>query len=179
METITTEIQRYPIGRFSRPEGYSAIAVAKAIAILEGLPRKLLANVSNFSPADWNRRYRPGSWTIHQLANHIVDANINNYTRFKFALTEDNPVIMPYLEDLWSDLPDAKNGDMHPSLDLLNALHAKWVQSLRTMSEADFGRSFFHPKMDRSVPLYEAIAMYAWHSEHHLAQIRLAITNPV
>lgn len=178
METTATEIQRYPIGRFSRPEEYSAMAVAKAIAILEGLPRKLWANVSNFTPADWNRRYRPGSWTIRQLTNHIVDANLNNYTRFKFALTEDLPVIRPYLEDRWSDLPDAKAGDMRPSLDLLNALHAKWVQSLRTMGEVDFGRAFFHPQMNRSVPLYEAVAMYAWHSEHHLAQIRLAMTNP-
>lgn len=175
MDTTVPEILRFPIGRYARAEAYSPVGVSLAVASIEGLPRKLLANVSNLSPTGWDRQYRPGSWTVRQVANHIVDANVNNYTRFKFALTEDNPVIKPYLEDLWSELPDARGGDMRPALDLLNAIHSKWVQTLRGMGEAEYRRGFFHPKLDRIVPLFEAVGMYAWHGEHHLAQIRIAL----
>jgi uncharacterized damage-inducible protein DinB len=175
MDTTVPEILRFPIGRFKRPEGYAAAAVQQAIASIEGLPRKLLAGVSSLPVAGWQRQYRQGSWTVQQVTNHIVDANVNNYTRFKFALTEENPVIKPYLEELWSELPDARGGDMRPALELINAIHSKWVQTLRTMGEAEFRRGFFHPKLDRIVPLYEAVAMYAWHGEHHLAQIRAAL----
>lgn len=179
MEITKEEIQRYPIGRFSRPAEYSVISVAQAIAMIESLPRKLWANVSNLSPIDWKRQYRSGSWSVRQVANHIVDANINNYTRFKFALTEDNPTIKPYQEDRWADLADAKHGDIRPSLDLLNALHAKWVQCLRTLGEVEYNRTFHHPQTNRTVPLYEAVSLYAWHGEHHLAQIRRAIEGLV
>jgi uncharacterized damage-inducible protein DinB len=175
METIVPEIQRYPIGRFSRPEGYTAAGVNAAVHSIDCLPRKLLAVVSNLSRADWERQYRPGSWTIRQVAHHIVDANVNNYTRFKFALTEDNPTIKPYLEERWAELPDSRNGEMRPALDLISAIHSKWVQTLRVMGETEFRRTFFHPVQNRAVPLYEAAALYGWHGEHHLSQIRAAL----
>ena len=175
MDATVSEIQRFPIGRYVRLESYSPVAVSLAITSIEGLPRKLLANVSNLSPTGWNRQYRPGSWTVRQVANHIVDANVNNYTRFKFALTEDTPTIKPYLENLWSELPDARDGDMRPVLDLMSAIHSKWVQTLRSMGETEWRRGFFHPQMNRVVPLFEAAGMYAWHGDHHLAQIRIAL----
>jgi hypothetical protein len=175
LDTTVPEILKFPIGRFKRPEGYAADYVQQAIASIEGLPRKLLARVSSLTDAGWRRQYRPGSWTVQQVTNHIVDANVNNYTRFKFALTEENPAIKPYLENLWSDLPDARGGDMRPALALISAIHSKWAQTLRTMGETEFRRGFFHPHLDRVVPLYEAAGMYAWHGEHHLAQIRTAL----
>ncbi|HKP94572.1 MAG TPA: putative metal-dependent hydrolase [Fibrobacteria bacterium] len=177
MDTIVPEIQRYPIGRFSRPDEYSTAAVNLAINAIDCLPRKLLSLVSNLTRADWERGYRPGSWTVHQVTNHIVDANVNNYTRFKFALTEDNPTIKPYLEDRWSELPDARTGDMRPATDLISAIHSKWVQTLKTMGEPEFRRTFHHPQMNRDVPLYEAVALYAWHGDHHLSQIRVALSR--
>lgn len=175
MEAIANETERYPIGRFVRPADFSGAAVAAAVASIEGLPRKLLANVSNLSAADWGLQYRPGSWTVRQLVHHIVDANLNNYTRFKFALTEDNPVIKPYLEDRWAELEDARAGEMRPALDLMSALHTRWVQGMRLMDERQWCRAFFHPDQQRNVPLFEAAALYAWHGEHHLGQVRRAL----
>jgi uncharacterized damage-inducible protein DinB len=177
MDTTVPEIQRYPIGRFSRPDEYTTAGVNLAIASIDCLPRKLLSLVSNLSRENWERQYRPGSWTVRQVAHHIVDANVNNYTRFKFALTEDNPTIKPYVEDRWAELPDARTGDMRPALDLISAIHSKWIQTLRTMRETEFRRTFFHPRLDRAVPLYEAVGMYAWHGEHHLAHIRSALSR--
>ncbi len=169
--------KKFPIGVFIRPTQYNGDAVAKAIELLEVLPQKLLRLVSGISEVEWEKTYRPGSWTLRQVLNHLTDANVNNYTRFKFALTEDNPTIKPYLESLWSALPDASAGPVNPTLELLVAIHAKWGQSLRTMGEGEFRRTFFHPTTQRIVPLFEAVAMYAWHSEHHLAHIRLGLES--
>lgn len=177
MENTTLDARKFPIGRFAKPADYSPAAVAAAIAALEALPGKVLAEVANLSDTDWQRTYRPGGWTVRKVLSHLVDANVNNYTRFKFALTEENPAIKPYLEDLWSDLQDAREGDVKPTLDLLVAIQAKWVQCLRSLGEAEFRRAFFHPRMDRAVPLFEAVGMYAWHSDHHLAHIRLALQS--
>ncbi len=38
------------------------------------------------------------------------------------------------------------------------------------MTEQDFARTFVHPE-NGAQTLSESLALYAWHSEHHTAQI--------
>ena len=43
---------------------------------------------------------------------------------------------------------------------------------LGLMRDADFARTYQHPEQPgRSIPLSEVLAMYAWHSRHHVAHI--------
>jgi uncharacterized damage-inducible protein DinB len=42
---------------------------------------------------------------------------------------------------------------------------------LRAMELEDLHRVFIHPDTDREVRLDENIGIYAWHGNHHLAQI--------
>jgi hypothetical protein len=56
------------------------------------------------------------------------------------------------------------------SLNLLDALHIRWVAHLRNLQPADFARVFNHPELGR-VPLDRALAIYAWHGKHHIAHI--------
>jgi hypothetical protein len=56
-------------------------------------------------------------------------------------------------------------------LALLDGLHAKWVQILRSMKPEQFERTFFHPQSRETVRLWSAVNYYAWHGRHHTAQI--------
>lgn len=96
---------------------------------------------------------------------------MNAYTRFKLALTEEEPVIKPYDEARWAELPDVRVAPVETSLTLLECLHRRWVLLLRDLGPADFARRFRHPEHGRSIGLDEALAMYAWHGRHHVAQI--------
>jgi hypothetical protein len=60
------------------------------------------------------------------------------------------------------------------SLDLLDALHRRWITFLRALPDGDFNKAFMHPEWGR-VPLDEAIGMYAWHCRHHAAHIENAL----
>ena len=79
----------------------------------------------------------------------MADSHVNSYTRFKLALTEDRPVIKPYFEERWAELPDGKGGPIGLSLDILAGVHARLVSLLETLDEAAFNRSFFHPESKR------------------------------
>ncbi|OLC48658.1 MAG: hypothetical protein AUH43_08860 [Acidobacteria bacterium 13_1_40CM_65_14] len=92
----------------------------------------------------------------------------------KLAVTEDTPAVKTYEESLWADLPEAKSGAIQMSLDLLDALHRRWMAFLRALPERDFNKAFMHPEWGR-VPLDEAIGMYAWHCRHHAAHIENAL----
>ncbi len=95
---------------------------------------------------------------------------MNSYVRFRLALTEDNPTIKPYDEAKWAELPDARSGPVEESLGLLDAIHVRWVNLLRTLSPSDLERTFFHPEGGLS-RLDRTVGIYAWHGRHHTAHI--------
>ena len=95
---------------------------------------------------------------------------MNSYIRFKLTITEDKPTIKPYFEDRWAQLQDALVSPIEPSLDLLGALHQRWVWFLRSLKDEDFDRTFQHPELGL-VSLNKNVALYAWHSRHHVAHI--------
>jgi hypothetical protein len=163
---------RYPIGRFDMPAAKLQLAERERhIASLDTLPRRLRAVVAAFTPERWHTPYRPGGWTVHQLVHHIPDSHLNAYTRFELALTEQEPTIKPYDEGAWAMLADSEVCEPGVSLDLLEALHRRWVALLRSLGDDDFARTLRHPEHGHIFTVDQLLAMYGWHSEHHLAHI--------
>lgn len=170
MEDLRTEDLRYPIGPYAPPEAITRGDRAAWIKDIAFLPAALGTAVEGLSEAHLDTPYRPDGWTVRQVVHHVPDSHLNAYTRFKLALTEDTPTIKPYDEGRWAELPDA-TGPVAVSLDLLQALHARWVTLLHAMSDDDWARGYFHPEMGRTVPLDWALGMYAWHGRHHTAHV--------
>jgi uncharacterized damage-inducible protein DinB len=160
---------RYPIGRFDRAAAATLDRKA-AISILAALPENLRSAVSGLSDAQLDTPYREGGWTVRQVVHHLADSHLNAYARLRLALTEDWPTIKPYHEALWAELSDARTAPVQLSLDLLEALHARWVLLLEGLSPADWERGYDHPESGRQ-NVHQVVALYDWHSRHHLAQI--------
>ena len=57
-------------------------------------------------------------------------ATSNAYLRLRWALTEDGTVVKPYVEKDWAKLPDASSAPVEISLNLLDALHTRWLHTL-------------------------------------------------
>ena len=127
--------------------------------------------VDGLSGVDLERRYRAGGWTIRQVVHHVADSHMNGFTRIKLALTEDTPTIKPYDEKAFAGLGDMRL-PIDISLDLLTALHARWIAVYAEMSDQQFQRTFVHPDYpDPPQTLDRHAQMYAWHSRHHVAHI--------
>jgi hypothetical protein len=89
----------------------------------------------------------------------------------RLALTEENPLIRPYDEKLWAELPDSKAAPIESSLELLDRLHLRWRVFLDALSPKDYERRYRHPEYAREYTLDEGLALYAWHGRHHVAHI--------
>jgi hypothetical protein len=105
------------------------------------------------------------------VVHHVPDSHLNAYTRMKLALTEDDPVIKPYDEARWAELPDVAVTPPETSLTLLECLHRRWVLLLRQLGPAELRRGFRHPEHNRTNVLDEMLALYGWHGRHHVAHI--------
>jgi uncharacterized damage-inducible protein DinB len=160
---------RYPIGRFKPPSAHSAETRREHLHTLQSLPERLRAAVSGLSDAQVDTPYRDGGWTVRQLVHHLADSHANSYIRFKLALTEDWPTIKPYDEAAWARLADSRLA-IDGSLVFLETLHARWAALIESFTDVDFERGYSHPEKGRQ-NLAEALALYAWHSRHHVAHI--------
>ena len=171
METTKakTEDLRYPIGEFDANIEITPQLRREMIQSVKDLPSKIKATVEGLSDQQLDTRYRPEGWTVRQTVHHVADSHINSLCRFKLALTEENPLIRQYYEELWSELADSKL-PIDVSLKMIDAIHDRWSALLASMSDADFARAFIHPETG-TWPLDGALALYAWHSLHHTAHI--------
>ena len=122
---------RYPIGTFEHQGSITSTDLDIWIGQIEALPGQMREAVSGLSDAQLDTPYRPGGWSIRQVVHHVPDSHLNCYVRFKLALTEDKPLIKPYFEDRWAELPDYRVVPVETSLEFLELLHRKWVALLR------------------------------------------------
>jgi uncharacterized damage-inducible protein DinB len=161
---------RYPIGPLTLPARFDAAWRAQAIRTIADTPSRLEQAVAGWSDARLDTPYRDGGWTVRQLVHHVADSHINAYVRFKLALTEEEPPVKGYEEAAWAELGDSARVPVGVSLDLLRALHTRWVALLDTMTEADFQRTLVHPEKGVRT-LDQMLATYAWHGPHHVAHV--------
>lgn len=168
---------KYPIGKFQKPTLIDKRNIENWISIIEDFPKKLNIEINNLEEKDFEKQYRPNGWTVRQIINHCADSHMNSLIRFKLALTEQRPVIKPYLEDLWAELSDTKVIPVKSSLMILEGLHERWVYLLNSLSNEDLERQFEHPETGELISLKMNLGIYAWHCEHHLAHIKNAICS--
>ncbi|MGB9196297.1 MAG: bacillithiol transferase BstA [Terriglobales bacterium] len=160
---------RFPIGKFSYSGPLSDAQKKECLDNIEQAPAKLRAAVRGLSDAQLDTPYREGGWTVRQVVHHVPDSHMNSYIRVKLALTEEDPTIKPYMEDLWAELPDSRQ-PIENSLMMLESLHRRWIIILRNLNDTDWKRTFSHPQLG-PMTLEKNLALYSWHGKHHVAHV--------
>lgn len=161
---------RYPVGKLERKSELTAAERTSAIDAIAEAPRGLRAAVDRLSDEQLDTPYRPGGWTVRQLVHHVADSHMNAYTRFRLALTEENPTIKPYAEAAWAELEDAQTLPVGVSLDLLDRMHERLSVLLRKTPPDSFKRELSHPESG-PMTLDSLLTTYAWHGRHHTAHV--------
>jgi uncharacterized damage-inducible protein DinB len=161
---------RYPIGQFDPPATYDMASLRRAIDHIAACPKELRAAVAGLTDAQLDTPYRDGGWTVRQVVHHVPDSHMNAYIRSKLCVDENHPRITAYNEAHWANFADAHNTPVAPSLAIIDSLHERWVQFLRSLPESAFARTLDHPE-NGTMTLAHVVFMYAWHGQHHTAHI--------
>lgn len=163
---------RYPVGPLSLSEG--PLPPERRAALMDAIaqtPSHLRRAVAGLDDGQLDTPYREGGWTVRQVVHHLPDSHMNAYVRLRWALTEEAPLIKPYDEKGWAELPDARSAPVEPSLSLLEALHLRWVALLRALEPRDFRRPLRHPDFDDPLTVDTLLEIYGWHGPHHVAHL--------
>ncbi len=161
---------QYPIGKVQFVE-YSEKEKEARLADILFLPKMLEYAVLNLNEAQLQTPYREGGWTVNQLVHHVADSHMNAFIRCKLALTEENPTIKPYDQDAWVSREDVSQVPVNISITLLHALHHRWYELLKSLTEQEWKRTVYHPEQQREISIWNILLIYAWHGKHHAAHV--------
>lgn len=148
-------------------------------------PAQLRALVADLDEEQLSLHSIPGEWNVAQNVHHLADSHMYAFLQVRSGLTADNPLIGNYEQDRFAALADACGPPVTDSLDLLEALHARWVALWRSMDDSQLfarttrlmpdARTAAAGGQVRTRTLDEILASYAQHGEDHLDQIRRTI----
>ncbi|PTA67452.1 DinB family protein [Deinococcus arcticus] len=171
---MTQHARQFPLGPIPDPDR-TAAGLQAAAARMAQATSDWHALLAGRSAADLARTYRPGGWTVHQLAHHVADAHLHGLNRLRFALTTPDYVIQPFDQDAWLTLPDAAL-PVQDALALLTAVNGRWVALLEGTDPTQLSRRVRHPD-EGEQDLWRLVAKHDWHLRHHLAHARLALES--
>lgn len=140
------------------------------IQAIKDLPDLLAAAVEGLNDAQLDTPYREGGWTLRQVVHHVADSHINSYVRMRLMVSEENPTLQAYNENIWATYADAQTVPLDDSLSLLKHLHRKWALFLSDLKEADWAKTGLHTE-NGEVRLADVLPYYAQHGAHHAKQI--------
>ena len=173
MTSPAQDARRFPIGPLQDLPGRDRAALEDVAARMEGAAREWHELLSGLDDSALSRTYRPGAWTVRQLAHHSADAHVHGLNRLRYGLTTEEYVIQPFDQDAWLTLPDA-GLPVEAAMALMDTANFRWAALLRGVDPARFARQVTHPHEGRQ-DLWRLVAKHDWHLRHHLAQARLAL----
>ncbi|MEG0383556.1 MAG: putative metal-dependent hydrolase [Solibacillus sp.] len=165
----------FPIGKLQVPDKVTAENLQEWLKEIETYTNRLREVVDPLSDVELSKTYNDGSWTVRQLVHHVADSQLNMYQRLKLALTDENPTVPAFDQDKWAVQPDTKL-PVESSIKMLEGINERIVCLGASLTEEQLDRVFTHQE-NGELTVATKVAKLAWHEEHHLAHIKLALSK--
>jgi|SRR5690625_301677 len=166
---------KFPIGELEVPEKVTLENIQEWLKEIETYTVRLRETVDALSDEELSKTYRDGSWTVRELVHHIADSQLNMFQRLKLALTDDNPTVPAFDQDKWAIQPDTKL-PVESSIKMLEGINERIVSLGHSLTEKQLNRTFTH-QVNGEITAATKVAKLAWHEEHHLAHIKIALSK--
>jgi hypothetical protein len=129
-------------------------------------------NALNGFPADSLGAHPiPGKWSAREIVHHLGDSESFSAGRLRKLLTEENPLIQGYDQDVYATKLRYNERDMAPALEAFRSARETTTQLLGLMSEDDWQREGTHSESGKYTT-ENWLTIYAAHAHNHAAQIR-------
>src|SRR5215210_1203827 len=126
--------------------------------------------------ADLARTYAPGKWSVRYLLQHLTDSETVLYDRIRRVLSEPRQVIWVYDENAWSKALSYSERPLEISRRIYESVRAAMIFYAQPHYEKDGHLEFVH-SVTGVRTLKDEFDKTASHNEHHLSQIRRALSS--
>lgn len=169
---------KFPIGPFAARENIITSELNDLINIVVAAPEKYARITSGLSEQDLKKTYREGSWNVQQLVHHVADMQLLHFFRMKKALTDPEYKEVTLVNiDGWAHTSDSLTAPLADSLDMFESITKRFVHLMKSLNAEQEDIAYYHPVRKSWLNQKNAIAMTAWHVQHHLEHIKIALAS--
>lgn len=111
------------------------------------------------------------SWSIREIIIHVTDAELVHIHRMKSILSENNPLLTAFDQDLWTTRLGTQHIDQTLYLDLFKSLRESFHPILLSLTEQDYLRIGTH-NLAGTQTFKEVLEHTIDHVENHILQIK-------
>jgi hypothetical protein len=133
-------------------------------------PARLRAAWAAVPPEARHWRPAPGEWSAHEVVCHTADSETNAYTRIRFLVAQDDPIIQGYDQEHWASALDYPAISAESAMAAVEAVRGHTAAFIRRLPESAWRRAGTHSE---SGPYSgdDWLHIYSVHLEDHARQI--------
>ena len=125
---------------------------------------------------DLGRTYAPGKWSVRYLLLHLADSETVLFDRIRRVLSEPRQVLWVYDQDAWARGLDYSRVPLELSARVYESVRNAIIYYANEFYEEKGHLEFVH-SVTGVRTLKDEFDKVASHNEHHLAQIRAALSD--
>jgi hypothetical protein len=137
------------------------------IEVFNGGGAELVKAYWGLSQAHLHAKPVDGSWTLHQIAIHMMDSDLIGTDRMKRIACMENPLLCGYDETAFSQLPGSDQLSAFTACEIFQKNRAMMTTILRALPDSAFERTGIHTEYGK-VTLGKMVEKYIDHLNHHL-----------
>ena len=125
---------------------------------------------------DLARTYAPGKWSVRYVLLHLADSETVLFDRIRRVLSEPRQVLWVYDQDAWARGLDYSRVPLNIARPVYKSVRNAIIYYAAQYYEEKGHLEFVH-SVTGVRTLRDEFEKVASHNEHHLAQIRVALSN--
>lgn len=132
---------------------------------------EFLALAQGIAPGDLAKAPKAGEWSAGFVIQHMADSELHFATRFMNALSEDEPKIVPFNEEVYPERLNYAKRDSAKLLSLIANISAANLDLLSNIKDSDWDRKSIHPESG-AMTITDILAKVTSHCQAHVGQLR-------
>jgi hypothetical protein len=137
-------------------------------------PQRLRDTLASVPPEAIKWRPDPNEFSVHEIVCHCADSETNAYSRIRYMLTAEKPVIVGYDPDIWAREFDYANHPIEAALATVDAVRANTTPILRRLPDDAWAKEGTHTESGRYTAA-DWLRIYSDHLEEHIEQINRTV----
>jgi hypothetical protein len=116
-------------------------------------------------------KYRDGGWTGKEVLIHLKDAETIAYDRIRRTISEENPVLWFFEQDLWQQHLNYMEQDIQLAKNVFTVTRDSIIEAVAMHLKKYGSKTGVHSRRG-IMSLNELVEFLIWHTDHHLKQIK-------
>jgi hypothetical protein len=119
----------------------------------------------------YNGRYRKGGWTGKEVLIHLKDSETVTYDRLKRIISENDPILLFFEQDLWQKNLNYMNQDIQLAKRVFMTTRESIIEAIEMHLKKFAKKTGVHSRRGLT-SMKQLLEFLIWHTDHHIKHLK-------